>query len=70
MEDRLEQLREEYRRGQEQLALLDRRRQELQETLLRISGAVQVLEELTETHRSGEKAAGCSIDEKRPAVVG
>lgn len=46
MEQRLQELRNEFRRGQQQMALLDERRRELQETLLRISGAIQVLEEL------------------------
>jgi prefoldin subunit 5 len=46
MEERLAELREELERGQEQLELLDHRRRELRDTLLRISGAIQVLEEL------------------------
>jgi len=46
MEQRLEELRKEYQNGLQQLALLDRRRQEVHRTLLRISGAIQVLEEL------------------------
>ncbi len=46
MEKRLEQLRLEYEKGQRQLELLDRRRQEVRDTLLRISGAIQVLGEL------------------------
>jgi len=46
MEQRLEELRKEYQNGLQQLALLDRRRQEVNRTLLRISGAIQVLEEL------------------------
>jgi len=44
---RLEALREEYARGQQQLALLDHKRAEVRDTLLRISGAIQVLEELS-----------------------
>ena len=46
MEQRLEELRAEYQRGFREMALLDQRRQELHRTLLRISGAIQVLEEL------------------------
>jgi hypothetical protein len=42
---RLAQLRVEQHRGQEMLAQLDADRQRLSETLLRIAGAVQVLEE-------------------------
>jgi hypothetical protein len=43
---RLEELRVEYARGEQQLAQLDQRRAEVRDTLLRISGAIQVLEEL------------------------
>jgi hypothetical protein len=50
MEERLKQLREEFRRGTEEMARLDSRRHELTRTLLRISGAIQVLEELCVQH--------------------
>jgi prefoldin subunit 5 len=43
---RLEALRAEYEKGQRQLELVERQRQEFRDTLLRISGAIQVLEEL------------------------
>ena len=46
MNDRLVQLRRELEKGQQQMALLEQRRQELRDTVLRISGAIQVLEEL------------------------
>lgn len=46
IEERLQELRAEYDRGLRQMAQLDRQRQELQHTLLRITGAIQVLEEL------------------------
>lgn len=49
MEDRLAQLAREYEAGVQQLVELRRREVALRETLLRISGAIQVLEELTET---------------------
>jgi len=48
MEKRLAELREQLEIGQQQLAVLDRQRAELRDTLLRIGGAVQVLEELLE----------------------
>jgi hypothetical protein len=44
---RLQLLRGEFEAGQQQLAQLDLQRAQLTETLLRISGAIQVLEELT-----------------------
>ena len=49
---RLAELREEYSRGEEQLSDLERRRGQVRDTLLRISGAIQVLEELLETDPS------------------
>jgi hypothetical protein len=46
VERRLGELRSELETGRTMLAELDARRAELQQTLLRIGGAVQVLEEL------------------------
>jgi septal ring factor EnvC (AmiA/AmiB activator) len=43
--ERLQQLRGEYASGESQLAELDRRRQGVCEQLLRIEGAIRVLEE-------------------------
>ena len=47
---RLEVLRQEFERGQRHLEALERERQEVRDTLLRIGGAIQVLEELTGQH--------------------
>jgi ABC-type transporter Mla subunit MlaD len=49
--ERLRALEEELRKGRQMLAELDQRRAELRDTLLRISGAIQVLQELS----SGER---------------
>lgn len=46
---RLAELRTELGKGQEELVALERRRGEVRDTVLRISGAIQVLEELTAT---------------------
>jgi prefoldin subunit 5 len=46
MEQRLQQLRQEFESGQKMLADLDAKKADLQQTLLRISGAIQVLEEM------------------------
>ncbi len=46
MKERLGELRSEYEKGNRELAMLDQRRQEVRATMLRISGAIQVLEEL------------------------
>ena len=43
---RLQQLKDERRAGDAQLQQLDTRRNDLQQTLTRIDGAIQVLEEL------------------------
>jgi predicted nuclease with TOPRIM domain len=43
---RLAELRDNYQAGQVQLQRLEAQRSEIQQTLLRISGAIQVLEEL------------------------
>jgi hypothetical protein len=46
LENRLSDLRKEFEEGQKMLSELDSRRENLRQTLLRISGAIQVLEEL------------------------
>lgn len=45
LKDRLEKLREEFASGQAQLIQAETRVRDLRETLLRISGAIQVLSE-------------------------
>jgi hypothetical protein len=52
LEKRLEELRREFQTGRELLERLDRERTQAHETLLRISGAIQVLEELTTSERN------------------
>jgi hypothetical protein len=52
IEGRLEELKTEHRNGQRLLADLDARRDSLQATLLRIGGAIQVLEELASSNPS------------------
>jgi hypothetical protein len=48
MNERLAQLRAELEKGQQRLQMIDRERQEVRDTMLRISGAIRVLEELLE----------------------
>jgi len=52
IKDRIESLRAEYRTGQEILAELEAREAGLRLTLTRISGAIQVLEELLQENKS------------------
>ncbi len=68
LEQRLKELKAEFETGQRTLAELDARQANLRETLLRISGAIQVLEEelaktaanpaATPSDRPGTQAAG------------
>jgi prefoldin subunit 5 len=52
IENRIESLRAEYRAGQEMLAELEGRQASLKITMTRISGAIQVLEELLQGNDS------------------
>ena len=54
MNERLASLKQELERGQHQMTLLDQRRHELRDTILHISGAIQVLEELQAQAASAE----------------
>jgi len=49
LEQRLQSLKTEYEEGQKMLADLESKQANLQGTLLRISGAIQVLEEMLNT---------------------
>ena len=58
MEARLEALRKEFETGQAELERVERQRTYLRETVLRIGGAIQVLEELlAEGQPTGENGA-------------
>jgi hypothetical protein len=46
VKEKLAELKADFERGQQRLQLLDQQRAELRDTLLRISGAIQILEEL------------------------
>ncbi|WP_298232520.1 hypothetical protein [uncultured Azohydromonas sp.] len=57
IEQRLAQLREEFSAGQNVLVEIENRRAEVQQTLLRIGGAIQVLEELLKERQGGAGGA-------------
>ncbi len=48
MNERLQQLRAELEKGRQRMQALERERQEVRDTMLRISGAIRVLEEMLE----------------------
>jgi prefoldin subunit 5 len=58
LDQRLQQLKAEFETGQTMLADLEQKRATLQQTLLRISGAIQVLEEML----AAETVAGNSAE--------
>ena len=60
LERRLEELHRELSSGEAQLLDLDRRRTGIRETLLRISGAIQVLEELAAATNPGDVEAAAT----------
>lgn len=67
MKERLAELRAEFEKGQQRLQMLDQQRAEVRDTLLRISGAIQVLEELLKQEsqsspagQNGHKEVGLS----------
>lgn len=49
---RLQQLQTEYQKGQERLAALEQEASNVKSSMLRISGAIQILEELLEQDSS------------------
>jgi prefoldin subunit 5 len=65
--ERLASLRSEFQQGERQLAELDTQRAQLMETMLRISGAIQVLEELAGERPSSPPSA--QPDDKRQAAA-
>lgn len=65
MKERLAELKADFERGQQHLQVLDQQRAELRDTLLRISGAIQVLEELlaqNSHHEEGESLTRAAVE--------
>jgi predicted nuclease with TOPRIM domain len=65
---RLEELKKELEAGQAELQKVEMQRAYLHETVLRIGGAIQVLEELLREGQSGAQARAAP-DEKYPATA-
>ncbi len=71
MEKRLKELKRELELGQKQVTLLDQKRSELRDTLLRISGAIQVLEELlTQEQGDNHKGDASELGEEKRIATG
>jgi len=71
LQRRLEVLRKEFDTGQTRLREVERQQLSLRETLLRISGAIQVLEELlAETNPGEQNLARCLEPQHVSAQVG
>jgi prefoldin subunit 5 len=66
---RLEELRHEYEVGQRRLQELMAQEVSIRETLLRISGAIQVLEELTGDEATSVPGAGVPAEPSPPGSV-
>ncbi len=64
LETRLQALKSEYESGQKVLAELEAKKANVQETLLRISGAIQVLEEeLSKLDNGSSETAEAEVSE-------
>ena len=57
LQARLDELKQEFETGQQRLADLDNQAGQLRQTLLRISGAIQVLEEMLAAEEGGAAGA-------------
>jgi prefoldin subunit 5 len=64
MEQRLAELKAEYEAGRKMLAELEAKQANLQQTLLRISGAIQVVEELLNDAPRPESGDLVPVDEQ------
>ena len=60
LERRLAELKKEFESGQKMLAELEAKQASVRETMLRISGAIQVIEEELSKEQQGTKAARAS----------
>ncbi len=69
IERRLQELRKEFKTGEAQLEDLDRRRAQLRDTLLRISGAIQVLEELLNSEHEGNQESVNLVEPEMEAAA-
>jgi predicted nuclease with TOPRIM domain len=64
IQERLDALKAEFESGQMRLADVENQAAQLRQTLLRISGAIQVLEEVLSSVDGGETETGDSLKAK------
>jgi hypothetical protein len=69
IERRLHDLTAEFKAGQEMLADMDERRANLSMTMARISGAIQVLEELLGAQSGDSSSSPSACGDEREAVA-
>jgi prefoldin subunit 5 len=67
LQARLNELRAEYQKGEQTLADLETKIGNVRATMLRISGAIQVLEEFTQPASNGDREASLG---EAPSIVG
>ncbi len=67
LEQRLEELKTEFESGQKVLAELDAKQASVKNTLIRISGAIQVLEEILNSQHESNKDN--SVNESKEAEL-
>ncbi len=69
LEQRLQSLKAEFESGQKMLAELKAKQTNLRETLLRISGAIQVLEELLAESQKPEENVTQNLDQDAVSLL-
>lgn len=70
IQTRLEVLKKEFETGQAKLRELEMQQSHLRETLLRISGAIQVLEEMIQPAKPNEEPVPRGSSSAEPSGVG
>ncbi len=69
LEQRLQSLKAEFESGQKMLADLEAKQANLRDTLLRISGAIQVLEELLAQSQKPEENEAQNLDQDAASLL-
>lgn len=69
LEQRLQSLKSEFEAGQKMLADLEAKQANLRDTLLRISGAIQVLEELADTNTDDNGEAPQHLEPETESIT-